>query len=148
MEAESSERAAGTGALRPLTPALAERYGVKPRRRVSTWLIGVAAVLAAGVAIVGEAGAAGVLAALSWALLLAWADRRARRPLVFLLGALLAMLVALLLPLGRHLPEFFADPQWIPFAVIYILFAFGGVIPWIVTPVVTYLWFARTRRIR
>jgi len=105
-------------------------------------------VLAGGVAVVGEAGALGLLATLLWAMLLAVADRRARRPLVFVLGALLAVMVALLLPLGRDLPGVFADPQWIPFSVIYILFAHGGVIPLIATLVVTYLWFACTGRIR
>lgn len=67
---------------------------------------------------------------------------------MFVLGALLAVLMALLLPLGRDLPGLFADPQWIAWGFIYVLFALGSVIPLIVTPVVTYLWFARTGRIR
>lgn len=58
------------------------------------------------------------------------------------------MPAALLLPLRPHLWDVLADPAWIPFILLDVLYADGGLVPLPASLVVTYLWCARTGRIR
>ncbi len=58
------------------------------------------------------------------------------------------MPAALLLPLMPHLWDVLADPAWIPFILLDVLYADGGIVPLLASLVVTYPWCARTGRIR
>lgn len=148
MAGNGDERDIGDVAMRPVSPTLAMRYGVPRRRPVSTWLIGVGTVLTGVVSVVGGAGALGVFGALSWGLVLALADRRARRPAALLARSSLAILAALLLPVAPQLGSVLADPLSIALGFIVVVYLYGGIFPLVVTPVIVYLWFARTGRIR
>lgn len=123
------------------------RYGRTRPKPVGLWVIGLAAVLATTLAIQGDARVLGVLGTVLWALLLTVADRRAQRSRTFLILTSVGAL-AVLLPLAPILPDLAASPEWATFSVLYYLVVYGGGIPLIASPLVIYLWFARTGRIR
>lgn len=135
-------------AMRPISRTLAMRYGVSQRRPVSAWLIGVGAVLTGAVSVVGGAGVLGIFGALLWGAILALADRRAHRPAVLLAWSSLAMLAVFILPVAPQFGDLLADPQWIPVLLIGVAYSCGGIVPLVVTPIIVYLWFARTGQMR
>lgn len=134
--------------MRPVSSTLAMRYGVPRRRPVSTWLIGLGSVLTGAISVIGGAGALGVSGALSWGLVLALADRRARRPVALVSWSSFAILTAFMLPAAPYLGDVLADPQWIPLGLVVVAYLYGGIVPLVVTPVIIYLWFVRTGRMR
>lgn len=135
-------------AMRTVSRTLAMRYGVSQRRSASAWLIGVGAVLTGVVSVVGGAGVLGIFGALLWGAVLALADRRAHRPAALLAWSSLAILAAFILPVAPQLGDLLADPQWIPVLLIAVAYSCGGIVPLVVTPIIVYLWFARTGRMR